>query len=75
MRAEVDQPRPRMAEHVRCTQNFVTLDFEGALNDRKMLIRYWDSNGKLLNQKPGADPGTPTDLSVIHAKHLIPKNL
>ena len=56
-------------------QNFVTLDFQGPLNDRKMLIRYWDSDGKLLNQKRGADPGTPTDLSVIHAHDLIPKNL
>ena len=54
------------------TQNFVTLDFQGPLSDRKMLIRYWDSDGKLLNQKFGADPGTPTDLSVIHANDLIP---
>ena len=56
------------------TQNFVTLDFQGPLNDRKMLIRYWDCDGKLLNQKRGADTGTPTDLSVIHANDLIPRN-
>lgn len=54
--------------------NFVTLDFEGPLSQRKMIIRFWDSDGKLLNQKPGADPGTPTDLSVIHANDLIPSN-
>ena len=55
------------------TQNFVTLDFKGPLNDRIMLIRYWDSDGNLLNQKRGAAPGTPTDLSVIHANDLIPR--
>ena len=55
------------------TQNFVTLDFKGPLNDRIMIIRYWDSNGNLLNQKPGAAPGTPTDLSVINANDLIPQ--
>ena len=54
------------------TQNFVTLDFRGPLSDRKMLIRYWDSNGNMLNQKNGAEPGTPTDLSVIHANDLNP---
>ena len=55
-------------------QNLVTLDFQGPLNDRKMLIRYWDSDGKLLNHKRGSDPGTPTDLSVIHANDLIPRS-
>ena len=55
------------------TRNFVTLDFRGPLSDRKMLIRYWDSNGNMLNQKNGAEPGTPTDLSVIYANDLIPR--
>ena len=55
------------------TQNFVTLDFIGPLSDRKMLIRYWDSSGNMLNQKIGAKPGTPTDLSVIYANDLIPR--
>jgi len=54
------------------TRNFVTLDFRGPLSDRKMLIRYWDSNGNMLNQKNGAEPGTPTDLSVIYANDLNP---
>ena len=55
------------------TRNFVTLDFRGPLSDRKMLIRYWDSNGNMLNQKNGAEPGTPTDLSVIYANDLNPR--
>ena len=54
------------------TRNFVTLDFRGPLSNRKMLIRYWDSNGNMLNQKNGAEPGTPTDLSVIYANDLNP---
>lgn len=51
-------------------RNFVTLDFEGPLNDRTMTIRYWNSEGKLLNQKPDTEPGTPTDASIIKANDL-----
>jgi len=29
-----------------------------------MLIRYWDSDGNLINQKSGAPVGTPTDASI-----------
>ncbi len=48
-------------------RNFVTLDFTGPLDDRRMEIRYWDSDGNLLNQKPGAPAGTPTDASILRA--------
>ena len=50
--------------------NFVTLDFEGPLSQRKMIIRFWDSDGNLCNQKADAEPGVPTDASVILAKDL-----
>jgi alkaline phosphatase D len=53
-------------------RNFVTLDFEGPLEDRRMVIRYWDSEGQLLNQKPDAAPGVPTDASIIRAAELRP---
>jgi len=53
--------------------NFVTLDFTGSLEDRKMIIKYWDSEGNLLNQKEGAETGTPTDASVISAHSLSPR--
>lgn len=52
--------------------NFVTLDFTGPLEDRKMIIKYWDSDGKLLNQKKGAEAGIPTDASIIRANDLTP---
>lgn len=52
--------------------NFVTLDFEGPLSDRRMVIRYWDSDGKLINQKAGAEHGIPTDASIIRANELTP---
>jgi alkaline phosphatase D len=51
-------------------RNFVTLDFEGPLNDRTMTIRYWNAEGKLLNQEPGATPGTVTEASIIKANDL-----
>lgn len=51
-------------------RNFVTLDFVGPLDDRRMEIRYWDSDGHLLNQKPDAPEGTPTDASVLKANDL-----
>ena len=50
--------------------NFVTLDFEGPLSERKMIIRFWDSDGNLCNQKADAEPGVPTDASVILANEL-----
>lgn len=53
-------------------QNFVTLDFQGPLDNRTMTIRYWNSNGDLINQKTGASTGTPTDASVIYANDLVP---
>lgn len=51
-------------------RNFVTLDFTGPLSDRRMEIRYWDSDGRLLNKKPDALEGTPTDASILRANDL-----
>lgn len=51
-------------------RNFATLDFKGKSNDRYMEIRYWDSDGNLLNQKEGADAGVITDKSIIKARDL-----
>lgn len=61
-------------------RNFATLSFEGPLHARRAVIRYFDSDGRLLNQQPGAADGTPTPESVITARHLnlhpslMPKN-
>ena len=51
-------------------RNFSTLSFEGPLDDRRMSIRYYDTDGNLLNQKEGADEGVVTDASVISANWL-----
>lgn len=48
-------------------RNFASLSFEGPLTKRVAVIRYYDSDGNLLNQKPGAPEGTPTDASRIPA--------
>lgn len=55
----------RVGEH-----NFATLEFIGSLNDRKMVIRYFNTEGVLLNQKEGAPEGTVTDASIISASFL-----
>lgn len=56
-------------------RNFATLSFEGPLNERRAVIRYYDSDGNLLNQAPGKAPGTPTETSIIKAgnANLDPK--
>ncbi|MGB0371896.1 MAG: alkaline phosphatase D family protein [Opitutales bacterium] len=51
-------------------RNFVTLDFKGPSKERVMEIRYWDSDGNLLNQKEGAAEGVITDKSTIKARDL-----
>jgi alkaline phosphatase D len=51
-------------------RNFATLSFHGPLDDRHMTIRYYDTDGNLLNQKPGAEKGVPTEASVISANWL-----
>ena len=51
-------------------RNFATLSFEGPLTERRAVIRYYDSDGRLINQDPAADPGTPTAESVITARGL-----
>jgi alkaline phosphatase D len=48
-------------------RNFATLEFGGKYGQRTMTIRYFDSNGKLLNQQPGAEPGVVTPQSVIRS--------
>lgn len=58
-------------------QNFVTLDFKGPLSDRRMEIRYYDSDGKLLNRKIGGSEDEVTKASILYAKDLKaprPKN-
>jgi len=51
-------------------RNFATLSFEGSLEDRRAIIRYFDADGNLLNQAPGEPDGTVTPESIIHARHL-----
>ncbi len=51
-------------------RNFATLTFEGPLSERRAVIRYYDSNGRLLNQDPGKAPGEVTGASVIRAREL-----
>jgi alkaline phosphatase D len=56
-------------------RNFATISFSGPLEDRAMTIRYYDSDGNLLNQQPGAEDGETTPESIIFAKDLIaPQN-
>lgn len=51
-------------------RNFVTLDFKGPLDNRRMEIRYFDSDGNLLNRKVGGGPDEITDRSVLFANDL-----
>lgn len=51
-------------------RNFATLSFEGPLDDRIMSIRFFDTDGNLLNQKENAAEGVVTDASVISANWL-----
>ena len=51
-------------------RHFSTLRFEGPLDDRYMTIRYFNTQGELLNQKEGTEKGTVTDASVISANWL-----
>jgi alkaline phosphatase D len=51
-------------------RNFSTLEFTGPMKDRKMTVRYFDTSGKLLNQKEGAREGTVTDASIISESWL-----
>ncbi|MCZ6673498.1 MAG: alkaline phosphatase D family protein [Verrucomicrobia bacterium] len=51
-------------------RNFATLAFSGPLDDRKMTIKYFDTEGELLNQKEDAAEGIVTDASVISASWL-----
>ena len=51
-------------------RNFATLTFEGSLTERRAVIRYYDSNGKLINQDPDADPGIPMPESIIPSREL-----
>ena len=51
-------------------RNFVTLDFKGPLDNRRIEIRYFDSDGNLLNRKNGGGVDEITDQSVLFANDL-----
>ncbi len=51
-------------------RNFATLTFEGPLGARRAVIRFFDADGRLLNQDPDGPPGQPTAASVIEARGL-----
>lgn len=51
-------------------RNFMVLDFKGPLNNRRMEIRYFDSDGNLLNRKAGGDENEITDASTLFANDL-----
>ena len=51
-------------------RNFVTLDFKGPLDNRRIEIRYFDSDGNLLNRKNGGGVDEITDHSVLFANDL-----
>jgi len=51
-------------------RNFATLSFEGPLPKRRAVLRYYDSDGNLLNQDPTEEPGTVTPESIITAVNL-----
>jgi alkaline phosphatase D len=60
---------PGERDHV-AERNFATLTFEGPLRERRAVIRYYDSNGLLLNQDPGGQEGAPTPASIISSREL-----
>lgn len=51
-------------------RNFVTLDFKGPLENRRLEIRYFDSDGNLLNRKEGGGANEITDRSILFANDL-----
>lgn len=51
-------------------RNFMVLDFKGPLADRRMEVRYFDSNGELLNRKQNGGPDEITNASVFRAEAL-----
>ncbi len=57
-------------------RNFATMSFTGPLDDRKMAISFYDTEGNLLNQKPDAANGVVTDASIFSARDLrAPQNI
>ncbi|NDV61216.1 alkaline phosphatase family protein [Puniceicoccales bacterium CK1056] len=56
-------------------RNFATLTFEGPLWERRVVVRYYDTNGELINQDPDKAPGEPTGESIIevHNPNLDPR--
>ena len=51
-------------------RNFLVLDFKGPLDNRRMEIRFYDSNGNLLNRKSGGKEDEVTDASTLYANEL-----
>jgi alkaline phosphatase D len=46
-------------------RNFATITFEGPLLERRAVLRYYATDGTLINQDPDKPAGEPTDASVI----------
>lgn len=46
-------------------RNFATLSFEGPLLERRTVVRYYATDGTLINQDPAKPAGEPTDASII----------
>ncbi|WP_309024915.1 alkaline phosphatase D family protein [Pelagicoccus sp. SDUM812002] len=51
-------------------RNFLVMDFKGPLEDRRMEVRYFDSDGKLINRKQGGGPDEITEASIFRAEAL-----
>jgi len=49
-------------------RNFMTLSFSGPLEKRLLTVRYYDSDGNLLNRKPGGGPEEVTEESVFQLR-------
>ena len=51
-------------------RNFAILDFKGPENDRRIEIRIFDSEGKLINQKPNGKRGQIDGIWILKASDL-----
>lgn len=49
-------------------RNFATLTFRGPLWERQAVVRYYNTQGELLNQDPDKAPGEPTDASIVEVR-------
>jgi alkaline phosphatase D len=51
-------------------RNFTTLSFAGEMSERRAIIRFYDSDGNLINQDPARESGEPTEASIIMSRKL-----